>query len=304
MAGSGRHLTRSGGSADTLAVVWRAVLLIVVALGSLVLPPWAAAQGAALPPWGHVDLGAARSLFVQPHSSEPKPRHKAKGPATCEAALERMKGHGAPRVAIVGASITAGVGPGEPDRSWAVLLARTEHWDAVIYGDPGAGYVRPGVLHRGPVARELARVGLRALRPALVIVQAGHNDIGEPLALVRSRVTQAIALIQTEAPGARIALLTVFPGRSHPARAYQTDQTIVTAARAADPGVIIMDPLTGRWSYPRVGDKLHPTVEGDTQIALKVARILRAHGVIAGPAGRGGLFCDTAIGVRKPPQPR
>jgi lysophospholipase L1-like esterase len=283
-----------------LAVIRRGVLLIVVALGSLVLLPWTAAQGAALPPWAHVDLGAARSLFVRPHISSPKPRR----PASCEAGLELGRGHGAPRVAIVGASITAGVGAGDPDKSWAVLLTRMEHWDAVIYGDPGAGYVRLGVLHRGPVARELARVGLRALRPALVIVQAGHNDIGEPQQLVRQRVTQAIELIQAEAPGARIALLTVFPGRSHAARVYQTDQTIVTAAQAADPGVIIMDPLTGRWSYSRIGDKLHPTALGDAQIALKVAGILRAHGVIAGPAGHGGLFCDTAIGVRTPPQPR
>jgi lysophospholipase L1-like esterase len=291
-----------------LAVVWRVVVLIVVALGPLVLPPWAAqgaaAQGAALPPWGHVDLGAARSLFVQPHISAPKPRHATGGPASCEAGLERGDGHGAPRVAIVGASITAGVGAGEPDRSWAVLLARMEHWDAVIYGDPGAGYVRLGVLHRGPVARELARVGLGALWPALVIVQAGHNDIGEPPQLVRQRVAQSIALIQSEAPEARIALLTVFPGRSHAARVYQTDQAIVTAARAADPGVIIMDPLTGRWSFPRVSDKLHPTAEGDADIALKVAGILRAHGVIPGPAGSGGRVCDTAIGVGTPPRAR
>ena len=287
-----------------MAVVRRGVLLIVVALGSLVLPPWAAAQAAAFPSWAHVDLGIARSLFVRPHYPHPKPGRAARGPDGCEAGLERGKEHGAPRVAIVGASVTAGVGAGVPDRSWAVLLARTEHWDAVIYGDPGAGYVRRGVLHRGPVARELARIGLRALRPALVIVQAGHNDIGEPPQLVRQRVAQVIALIRTEAPGARIALLTVFAGRSHAARVYQTDQTIVTAARAADRGVIIMDPLTGRWSFPRIRDKLHPTAEGDALIALKVAGILRAHDVIPAPSGGGGLICDTAIGLRTPLQPR
>ena len=206
------------------------------------------------------------------------------------------------RAAIVGASVTAGVGAGSPDRSWAVLLARMEHWDAVIYGDPGAGYARPGVRHQGPVAHELAQVGLRALRPALVIVQAGHNDIGEPLPLVQRAVAQVIALIQAEAPQARIALLTVFPGRSHAARVYQTDQAIVTAAQAADPGVIIMDPLTGRWSFPRARDRLHPTATGDAQIALKVAGILRAYGLVPAPAGDGGLICDTAIAV-PPPRP-
>lgn len=156
--------------------------------------------------------------------------------------------------------------------------------------------------HQGPVVHELAQVGLRALRPALVIVQAGHNDIGEPLPLVRRGVAQVIALIQAEAPQARIALLTVFPGRSHAARVYQTDQAIVTAAQAADPGVIIMDPLTGRWSFPRARDRLHPTATGDAQIALKVAGILRAYGLVPAPAGDSGLICDTAIAVPPPRQ--
>jgi len=287
-------------------VARRAVVLIVVVLGSLMLLPWAA-RGAWLPPWGHVDLGTTRSLLVRSDgpslTPEPEPEPAPGRLTGCEAGFERGPGRDAPRVAIVGASVTAGVGAGEPDRSWAVLLARAEHWDAVVYGDPGAGYVRLGVQHRGPVAAELARIGLPALRPGLVIIQAGHNDIGEPLPLVRSRVAQAIALIRAQAPLARIVLLTVFPGRSHTARVYQTDQAIVTAARAADPGVIIMDPLTGRWAYSRVHDMLHPTVGGDVQIALKVAGILRAHGVVPAPAGR-GLVCATAIAVRPPPQPR
>jgi lysophospholipase L1-like esterase len=279
-------------------VVRRAVALIVVAVGVLVWPT-AAAWGAALPPWAHADLGVARSLLVRHPGFTPERGHPAAGPAGCEAALERG---GVPRVAIVGASFTAGVGPGDPDRSWAVLLARMEHWDAVVYGDPGAGYVRPGVRHQGPVARELTQVGLPSLRPALVIVQAGHDDIGAPRQLVRRRVAQAIVLIRAEAPQARIALLTVFPGRSHAARVYQTDQAIVTAARAADHGVIIMDPLTGRWPFPRARDGLHPTAAGDAAIALKVAGILRAYRVLPAPAGRGGLICDTAIAVRPPAQ--
>jgi GDSL-like Lipase/Acylhydrolase family len=281
-------------------VVWRRVVLIVIAVGALVVPFWATAWGADFPPWGRVDSSVARSLVVPHRGSVP---HRGLSPsalARCEAGLERGQEPGVPRVAIVGASITAGVGPGNPDSSWAVRLAHLEHWDTVIYGDPGAGYVRRGILRQGPVAAELARVGLRALRPVLVIVQAGHNDFGEPLPLERQRVAQAIALIQAEAPQARIALLTVFPGKSHAARVYQTDQAIVSAAVAADPGVIIMDPLTGRWVFPRVRGGLHPTAEGDVQIELKVAEILRQNGVVPAPAGRGSLICDAAIAVRPP----
>jgi hypothetical protein len=115
---------------------------------------------------------------------------------------------------------------------------------------------------------------------------------------VQSQVTHAITLIRAEAPQARIALLTVFPGRSRAARVYQTDQAIVTAARAADGGVIIMDPLTGQWLFPRARDRLHPTAIGDAQIAVRVAGLLREYGVVPAPAWSGGLICDTAIPVQ------
>ena len=106
--------------------------------------------------------------------------------AACEQRLQRARqdsGRRLPTVVIVGASITAGIGAGQPDRSWAALLVRRLGWNAVVLGDPGAGYVRPGIHRRGPVARELSEVNLRKLNPALVIVQAGHNDMGVPAAL-------------------------------------------------------------------------------------------------------------------------
>jgi lysophospholipase L1-like esterase len=215
----------------------------------------------------------------------------------CEQGIERGSGSGSgrARVAIVGASFTAGVGSG-PSRSWAVLLARHLGWDAVVDGVPGAGYVRAGAGRpgtRGPVAAELARAGLRALQPSLVIVQAGHDDIGVAPALERRRVEQAVGMIRAEAPRARIALLTVFPGRSHRG-ASRTDRAIVAAARGADRAVIIIDPLAGGWRYARVRDGLHPTAAGSAWIAARVAGILREHGVRPARAGA-GVVCDADI---------
>ena len=213
----------------------------------------------------------------------------------CEQGIERGSESGRARVAIVGASFTAGVGSG-PSRSWAVLLARHLGWDAVVDGVPGAGYVRAGAGRpgmRGPMAAELARAGLRALQPSLVIVQAGHDDIGVAPALERRRVERAVEMIRAEAPRARIALLTVFPGRSHRG-ASRTDRAIVAAARAADPAVIIIDPLAGGWRYARVRDGLHPTAAGSAWIAARVAGILREHGVRPARTGA-GVVCDASI---------
>jgi hypothetical protein len=170
----------------------------------------------------------------------------------CEARLEAQPRR-VPTIAIVGASFTAGMGPDNPELSWAVVLARLLRWNAVIYGVPGAGYVAPGADQRGPVERMLAQERLHGLAPAVVIVQAGHDDVGQPANRESPRVESAVDLIQAGAPQAQIGLITVFAnpitGATPALRAI--DHVIVTAGKAADKQIIIMDPLTGKWKFPR-----------------------------------------------------
>jgi lysophospholipase L1-like esterase len=287
-----------------LAVIRRWMVLIAagVAVGLLALLPGAVAWGAIGPPTAGQDRWLARTMLVRSGDAGPAPATTVT--SGCEASLGRAAERaGVPRMAIVGASFTAGVGPGRPHLAWPVLLAHELRWDAAINGVPSAGYIRPGLEHKGPMSAELRRVDLASFKPGLVIVQAGHDDMGLPTALEQLRVRQTVQLIRAQAPQARIALLTVFPGKRHPGQAAQTDRAIVTAARSVDPGVIIMDPLTGRWTFQRAHDGLHPTVAGDAWIAAKVASLLRAHGVTAGPAG-GGQVCDFAVTApAHPPQP-
>jgi acyl-CoA thioesterase-1 len=279
------------------------VVIATVAAASL-LALWPASAAPAVPHAGVTYPVVLRS------GPAPASGSRALGEQACEREIEGASRTGVPRVAIVGASFTAGVGSG-PGRSWAVLLARHLRWDAVVDGIPGAGYVRAGADRpgsRGPVAAEIARAGLRALRPSLVIVQAGHDDIGVPPALERHRVEQAVGLIHAEAPRAQIVLLTVFPGRSHRAAASRTDLAIVAAARAADPDVIIIDPLAAGWKYAHVRDGLHPTAAGSAWIAGRVAAVLREYGVRPAPvsARRGAIICDPATARlrRRPGQGR
>ena len=251
---------------------------------------------------------AVSSVQLEPHQGRaaagpgrPPMRSVATPLAACEARIEH-EARRLPTVAIVGASYTAGTGPDNPELSWAVALARLLHWNAVIDGVPGAGYVRAGASGRGPVARMLGQEGLHGLGPALVIVQAGHDDVGVPSGLEGRRVGAAVNLIHAAAPGARIALLPSFavaPGGSAALR--QTDRAIVTAGTAADPDAIVMDPLAGRWAYPRAGDGLHPTAAGDVWIARTAAAILAAHGVRPAPAtSTVPVICDLSVGAGKP----
>jgi hypothetical protein len=222
----------------------------------------------------------------------------------CEQRIER--GHGrVPTMAVVGASFTAGVGPGNPALSWAADLARNLRWDAVIYGDPGAGYVRTGNYGAGPMTRMLSAEHLSGLSPSLVIVQAGYDDGRVPAGLERQQVHRTIELIRAEAPSATIGLVTVFtsPARPIPAGLYRTDSAIVAAARAADPNAIIMDPLTGQWNYQHDDGQLHPTAAGDAWIAGKVGATLHAHGIVRHPettAAATPIVCDVGLVASAP----
>jgi lysophospholipase L1-like esterase len=162
-----------------------------------------------------------------------------------------------PLLAVVGASFSAGVGAGNREHAWPEDLARIMGWRLAVSADPGAGYVNPGARHRGPFSRLAAR-----LDPNTVIIQGGHDDIGRPLPLIRSRVESLISTIRREDPRGRLAVVTVFPrGRPGPA-ALATDQAIVAAARHADPAVLIFDPIASHWQFPRIRDHLHPTAAG------------------------------------------
>ena len=50
----------------------------------------------------------------------------------------------------------------------------------VVGAVPGAGYVATGRDEHGPVVRLLRDADLARLDPSLVVLQAGHNDVGTP----------------------------------------------------------------------------------------------------------------------------
>jgi lysophospholipase L1-like esterase len=187
----------------------------------------------------------------------------------------------APTVAVVGASFAAGIGAGAPDHAWPADLGRLLRWRVVVSADPGAGFVSGGEGRRGPFDRLTAALDLPKLHPNLVIVQGGHDDIGQPQALIEQRVRRLIDTIHQQAPNARIGVLSVFSDQHGPTpAARRTDATIVDAARHADPSVLVFDPLAGHWQFPRVHDHLHPTPTGHQDIANRIAADLAHAGVV------------------------
>jgi lysophospholipase L1-like esterase len=189
-----------------------------------------------------------------------------------------------PLLAVIGASFSVGVGAGSRQDSWAYRLARQQGWRIVVSADPGAGFVNTGSHHLGPLSRLANRLDLARLAPAVVIVQGGHNDVGRSEALVAARVRELVAGLRHAAPRARLAIISVFSNRRGPSRAARAlNRVIVQAARTADPSVLVIDPLTEHWSFPRLADGLHPSAAGHSWIATRLAQEL------SDAAGRGAV---------------
>jgi acyl-CoA thioesterase-1 len=183
-------------------------------------------------------------------------------------------------IVVLGASISAGTGS-TPEQAWPTVVGRCLGRRVVVDAVPGAGYVATGHGARGPVVRLLREADLAHLDPSLVVLQAGHNDIGTPGPQLRAAVTTAVATARREAPLAPVALLTVVAHAGAPtAAARATDATIVDAARRADPRVVVLDPLAEGWSFPRIADGLHPTAAGQRLLAGHVLDDLARAGVV------------------------
>jgi lysophospholipase L1-like esterase len=191
---------------------------------------------------------------------------------------------GTPLLAVVGASFSAGVGAGTPAHAWPEDLARLLGWRVVVSADPGAGFVALGDRREGPFSRLARFVDFSRLDPRLIMIQGGHNDVGTPPGLLAQRVRQLIRSLHRQAPRAQLGMLTVFnTGKVVSPATLATDRTIITAARTADPLVLVFDPIGDHWQYPRLGDHLHPTPAGHQWIADQLAWGLRQDGVAGSP---------------------
>jgi acyl-CoA thioesterase I len=240
------------------------------------------------------ESGASTQAEPQPRNLALAPLRQSGGAGTQCLVTPRTPSSSRPRPLLIalGASFTAGVGADGPAQSWAVRLAELIRWRALTIGVPGAGYAASGLDHLGPLSEEAVRAHLAALQPSLIIIQAGHDDVGIPRAAEAAHVARLVGRLRAAAPGARLAFLTVFsrpdPGGPVLDQELSTDSTIVAAIRKADARAFVIDPLRAHWRFPRDdgGMGLHPSSRGHLVIAELVARALARAGVVAGAASR------------------
>lgn len=169
-------------------------------------------------------------------------------------------------IVVIGASISTGyevAGVVAYPRMISAIAGRSVYLSA----RSGAGY------NDGAIAGLTRAANLPERDPALVVVQAGSNDVGASTAAIDSQVRQVITTVRSQAPKAKVALITVFPsvhGSGPNARA--TESAIVGAARAIDPSISVISPLSEGWVYGTSSDG-HPDAAAHQKLAERVAAL-------------------------------
>jgi acyl-CoA thioesterase-1 len=189
-----------------------------------------------------------------------------------------------PVLLVIGASFAAGVGVNlNPQAAWPAIVGQRIGYRVVVSADPGAGFVALGDGAQGPFSQLLAAVNITTLNPSIILIQGGHNDQDVPPDVENQAVLYLFRTIAQEAPQARVGLVgyfdTTHPGPV-PTSVTSTNQTIITAARSVVPNLLVFDPLSAHWVFPRIFDHLHPTAAGHKRIAGYVAGGLIQSGVV------------------------
>ncbi|CAM3394327.1 SGNH/GDSL hydrolase family protein [Tsukamurella hominis] len=169
-------------------------------------------------------------------------------------------------IVVIGASISTGYeveGVVAYPRMISAIAGRSVYLSA----RSGAGY------NDGAIAGLTRAAKLPERDPALVVVQAGSNDVGASTAAIDGQVRQVVSTVRSQAPNAKVALITVFPsvhGSGPNARA--TESAIVGAARAVDPSISVISPLSEGWVYGTSSDG-HPDAAAHQKLAERVAAL-------------------------------
>lgn len=166
-------------------------------------------------------------------------------------------------VVVIGASVSSGKEVSSA-QAYPRRVAAISGRQVQVSSRVGAGYAD------GSIARLTRAANLPAQNPSLVVLQAGTNDVGAPPALIAGQVRQVVATVRQQAPGAKIAVVTVFPSIHSGAAARNTDAAIIGAARSVDPSVAVISPLGEGWNYSSSEDG-HPGSAAHLRIAERVS---------------------------------
>jgi lysophospholipase L1-like esterase len=253
LAGNSRSRTPTDAIATSTHRRWKRVGLLL-ALGALTLLGFVGYTIASHSPRDHQSERDCRLITAQLRST-----------AAERSALSRVPG--APTAVFLGDSYAQGLELPDVRDSYVYVTAKAKHWRAVVNAIGGTGYVNGGPCGGQQLITRVPRVV--ALRPSVVIVQAGLNDAASPPSAVRSAAAALLAVLRRNLPHARI--VTVGP---HPTPGLPHIDATINAIRAASEAEHVQFIDTGPWPIQFGIDREHPTVQGHSTYGRLLARTL------------------------------
>lgn len=216
------------------------------------------------------------SLALIPHREpvpwEPSAQVRQRISSAEDAARQR------PTAALfVGDSYTAGGGEVKASGTFASLTCDRMGWTCYKDAQGGTGYTTDGKVNDPTFTPYLARLGhtRASLRPDVVVVSGGRNDIGA--AGERAATRRYMAAVHTAFPKARLVVLSPFWNDDRPPPVLVEVREAVRAAAARQRADWV--DTTG-WLSPRLmgRDGVHPTAEGHYALAARLVTVLRQRG--------------------------
>lgn len=174
------------------------------------------------------------------------------------------------RVVVVGDSISGGHGlPAE--QAWPAVLARTERWQLTNLSCDGAGVLTEGDSDSCASAYEGLVERAVALRPAVVLVQASSNDLGQDEDEVDGATEQLVADVHRLLRRARVVGLSAIWNEDAPPAQLGAVSAALRTAIDEDGGtyVDIGQPLRGHADWMQ-SDDVHPTARGQRAVLAAV----------------------------------
>lgn len=158
---------------------------------------------------------------------------------------------------------------------WTTLLTKELELTEVNLGAAGTGYLRAG---KGtacdgkpcPAFKDLVAKAVEA-KPSVVIVAGGANDLGLPLADVKTAVTDTVKGLREGLPNAQVLVVTPW-WDSRPESAQFTDLVETVRKAAVDGGATYADtgqPFTGHSSLLTNGEANNKGHKALEQAVLK-----------------------------------
>lgn len=192
-----------------------------------------------------------------------------------EAVISRGSARGPLRALFFGDSYFIGGGYTGEDNSMARLAAKRLGWVAEINGGGGTGFVQTNYEYDlGNYLDQIAEGAFDVGPRRWVVIEGGNNDVGEPLADIRTNARRVLRIAQRTFPKARIVLVGPLDTDSDHTEVVPIIKVLRQAAtKRSVPFVSMKNWLAGH--YDLVGpDSVHPYPKGHRVLGRKLAKAL------------------------------